>query len=138
MKEGLEDITRTYLAGFFLSREIPAIVELQVVQLTRHVDAGSEMRSHLDKGRRFALKATLAGHGYLPLIREWRGKHGYYIRLFFLSLQHPEEAIARVATRVAQGDHNVSDEVVRRRFHSGLKQFNSVYKVEDDFLAVLR
>jgi predicted ABC-type ATPase len=85
LKEGLGDITLTYRAGSFLSREIPAIVE----QLTRHVDAGIEMRSHLDIGTSFAFETTLAGRGYLPLIRESRGKHGYHIRLFFLSLQRP-------------------------------------------------
>jgi elongation factor P len=39
LKEGLEGITLTYLAGFCLRIEIPAIVQLQVAQLMRHIDA---------------------------------------------------------------------------------------------------
>ena len=46
----------------------------------------------------------------------------------FLSLPSPEIAIARVAIRVAQGGHNVASAVVRRRFDSGLRNFQDVYK----------
>ncbi|MDP1927748.1 MAG: hypothetical protein Q8K62_04465 [Thiobacillus sp.] len=48
--------------------------------------------------------------------------------LFFLALDTPEIAIARVATRVSQGGHYVPEATVRRRFDVGLKNFNTLYK----------
>jgi predicted ABC-type ATPase len=44
-----------------------------------------------------------------------------------------EEALARVAARVAQGGHHVPDEVVRRRFFAGLENFENIYRQEVDF-----
>jgi len=37
-------------------------------------------------------------------------------------------ALERVAKRVAQGGHSVPDDVVRRRFESGWRNFNEMYK----------
>ena len=36
--------------------------------------------------------------------------------------------IARVAERVRQGGHSVPEQVIRRRFHAGLANFENVYK----------
>ncbi len=63
------------------------------------------------------------------MIRDWR-KQGYNVKLFFLSLANPEECIARIAERVAQGGHHVPDDVVRRRFLAGLLNFNTIYRFE--------
>jgi predicted ABC-type ATPase len=54
------------------------------------------------------------------------------VKLLFLSLRTPEEAIARVAVRVAQGGHHIPDHVVRRRFEAGFARFNEDYKSEVD------
>lgn len=37
-------------------------------------------------------------------------------------------AVSRVAARVAQGGHNVPEEVIRRRFSSGAHNFDKIYK----------
>jgi predicted ABC-type ATPase len=37
-------------------------------------------------------------------------------------------AVARVAARVAQGGHDVPENVIRRRFDSGLRNFDKIYK----------
>jgi len=50
------------------------------------------------------------------------------VSLFFLALDTPEIAIARVAPRVAQGRHHITEATVRRRFDPGLKNFNTLYK----------
>jgi predicted ABC-type ATPase len=91
-----------------------------------------EMRSHVSRGGNFAFETTLAGRGYIKIIRDWR-KQGYQVKLYFLSLDNPEEAIARVAARVRQGGHHIPDDVVRRRFHSGLENFNQIYRHEVDW-----
>lgn len=53
---------------------------------------------------------------------------GYIVKLFFLQLPSSETAIARVHQRVAAGGHNVPEDVIRRRFHAGLRNFNQIYK----------
>ena len=50
------------------------------------------------------------------------------MELFFLSLDAPETAIARVEARVEQGGHNVPEETIRRRFASGIENFHRLYK----------
>jgi predicted ABC-type ATPase len=60
------------------------------------------------------------------MIPKWRSA-GYRVELIFLSLPTPEIAIARVAARVAQGGHHVANAVVRRRFDSGLRNFQDIY-----------
>lgn len=50
------------------------------------------------------------------------------MKLIFLALPSAELAVARVAARVAQGGHAVAEDVVRRRFESGVRHFHEVYK----------
>ena len=86
-----------------------------------------EISEHARAGRNFAFETTLAGKGYVRMIRHWR-TDGYSIKLMFLSLTTPEEAIDRVKLRVTQGGHDVPEEVIRRRFAGGLYNFQSVYR----------
>lgn len=78
--------------------------------------------------RSFAFETTLSGRTYLHKISEWR-KLGYHVKLIFLSLPSADAAVARVAGRVAQGGHNVPEDVVRRRFDHGLQNFTNLYKL---------
>src|ERR1044071_10408889 len=87
----------------------------------------SEIQRRTRKGESFAFETTLSGHVYARLIPKWR-MDGYHVRLIFLSLANPEMAITRVAARVKQGGHNVASAVVRRRFESGLRNFEEIYK----------
>lgn len=87
----------------------------------------SEIERRVRKGESFAFETTLSGHGYARLIPKWRSE-GYRVKLIFLSLPSPDLAIARVAARVAQGGHHVASGVVVRRFHSGLRNFQDIYK----------
>jgi predicted ABC-type ATPase len=63
----------------------------------------------------------------MRLIPRWQAE-GYIVKLFFLKLHSPEMAIARVRQRVAMGGHNVPEDVIRRRFDAGLRNFSEVYK----------
>ena len=49
------------------------------------------------------------------------------MHLVFLRLDTPELAIERVAVRVAQGGHNVPENVIRRRFAQGWRNFRDLY-----------
>jgi predicted ABC-type ATPase len=86
----------------------------------------SEIQRRVRKGESFAFETTLSGHVYARLIPTWRSA-GYRVRLIFLSLPNSEIAIERVAARVAQGGHHVASAVVRRRFDSGLRNFQDTY-----------
>ena len=93
-----------------------------------------EINSHARAGRSFAFETTLAGRGYVRMIRQWR-TDGYKVRLIFLSLATPEEAIRRVALRVQQGGHHVPERIIRRRFDNGLQNFKTGYRLcVDDWL----
>lgn len=79
------------------------------------------------RGESFAFETTLSGLGYLAHVRRWRAQ-GYHVSLFFLSLPDADVAIARIAERVRQGGHHVPEDVVRRRFSAGLRNFEQFYK----------
>jgi predicted ABC-type ATPase len=97
--------------------------------------AGRLMLAEIDRnaaaGESFAFETTLSGHTYARRILKWRAA-GYVVKLLFLSLRDPDEAIARVALRVRQGGHDVSPDVIRRRFATGLKNFMDVYRYRVD------
>lgn len=87
----------------------------------------TEIAAKAAKCESFAFETTLSGHAYARRIPEWR-QAGYHVELFFLSLDSPETAIARVKARVAQGGHDIPEEAVRRRFARGLENFHRHYK----------
>jgi len=86
-----------------------------------------EIRRRVRDRRSFAFETTLSGVRYARLIPPWRAL-GYHVKLVFLSLASPDLAVARVATRVRQGGHDVPEQVIRRRFDGGLRNFDRVYK----------
>lgn len=86
-----------------------------------------EMENFLRLGESFAVETTLAARGYIRRIRLWQSS-GYVVKLVFLWLPSVDLALERVAQRVSQGGHKVPDDIVRRRFESGWRNFNAVYK----------
>ncbi len=104
------------------------------------IKAGRLMLEEIDEcvvsGKSFAFETTLSGKGYMRKIALWQ-KLGYEVKLWFLSLPSENVAIARVAERVAQGGHNIPEQVVRRRFKAGLENFHQYYKKVVDSWAFL-
>jgi predicted ABC-type ATPase len=100
------------------------------------IRAGRLMLEEIDRnaeaGRNFAFETTLSGHTYARRIPAWRSAR-YSVKLIFLALPTPEEAIERVAIRVEQGGHNVAPDVIRRRFAVGLKNFRDFYRSQVDY-----
>ena len=82
--------------------------------------------TYVGRGESFAFETTLSGRGYARMILGWQAR-GYRVNLFFLRLPTPEMALARVRSRVAEGGHDVPEEVVRRRFEAGWRNFREVY-----------
>ncbi len=75
----------------------------------------------------FAFETTLSGRGHARLIGELVAT-GYTFHLIYLWLENPELALQRVAERVRRGGHFVPDELVRRRYHRGLRNFRELYR----------
>ena len=86
-----------------------------------------EIKNYATANLSFAFETTLSGKSYAKHIADWK-KQGYHITMFFLSLPNAEFAIARVANRVAAGGHNIPEATIRRRFKSGLNNFQTIYK----------
>ena len=86
-----------------------------------------QIHEHVLRGESFAFETTLSGRNYARRIPLWR-EQGYRVKLFFLQLPTPEMAIARVAQRVLEGGHDVPEEVVRRRYDAGRRNFEQVYR----------
>lgn len=86
-----------------------------------------EISHCVERGDSFAFETTLSGLGYVRKITSWRAQ-GYRVSLFFLSLPNAETALARVASRVRQGGHDVPGPIIRRRFEAGLRNFELRYK----------
>ena len=92
-----------------------------------------EIDSCVANGESFAFETTLSGLTYLGKIESWH-RLGYQIKLWFLSLPNDDVAVQRVASRVAQGGHNIPELVIRRRFKAGLNNFHTRYsKVVDSW-----
>ena len=93
--------------------------------------AGRLMLQEIDEcvaaGHDFAFETTLSGLSYLQKIKRWHTL-GYQVKLWFLSLPSDDLAVSRVAQRVMQGGHNIPEDVIRRRFKAGLKNFNQNYR----------
>jgi predicted ABC-type ATPase len=85
-----------------------------------------EIDACAEAGKSFAFETTLSGLTYLKKIAVWQAL-GYQVKLWFLSLPNADIAVSRVAHRVAQGGHNIPEDIIRRRFKAGLDHFYNSY-----------
>jgi predicted ABC-type ATPase len=85
------------------------------------------LRNLAEKRVSFAFESTLAGRSYAVWLDRLR-QQGYQFDLLFVWLSSPEIAIQRVAERVRDGGHSIPEEVIRRRYQSGLRNFFSLYQ----------
>lgn len=77
--------------------------------------------------RSFGFETTMASRSFAPwLARLKRG--GFAVHIVFLWLPSPEIALQRVAERVRLGGHFIPEDIVRRRFQSGLRNFFRLYR----------
>lgn len=109
----------TIAAGISAFRPESVALEAGRMMLTR-------IRLLAKAHRSFAFETTLASRSFAPWLKELRAS-GYRAHVAFLSLPNADLAVARVAERVRMGGHDVPEEVVRRRFHRGLRNFFTLY-----------
>lgn len=75
----------------------------------------------------FAVETTLAPKAFEKRIAQWKGA-GYQVVLFFFYLDDPAVSVSRVRLRVRQGGHDVPEDVIRRRYDEGLRNFFGRYR----------
>ncbi len=78
-----------------------------------------EIEGHIVAGQDFAFETTLAGRGYLKLIRRLQA-NGWRVELIYLALPNAEMSRLRVAERVAHGGHDIPADAIARRFPRSL------------------
>jgi predicted ABC-type ATPase len=88
--------------------------------MLQRLETLSSRRQHL------ALETTLSGRSYAAWLSRLRST-GYVFHLLFVSLNSPELAVDRVATRVRLGGHNIPEDTIRRRFNLGIKNLFGLY-----------
>lgn len=94
------------------------------------IEAGRVMLNRINNllkaGESFAFETTLSTRSYVKFIEKAR-QLGYQVTCLFFILDSEELAIYRVATRVKEGGHHIPEEVIRRRYKSGLKNFFNLF-----------
>jgi predicted ABC-type ATPase len=94
------------------------------------VPAGRLMIERIDQlvaaGKSFAFETTCAGHRQAKLLRRCR-EAGYRVTFIYLWLPSAQFAIERVAQRVAQGGHNIPEDVIVRRYAAGVYNMRHVF-----------
>ena len=110
----------TIALGLSAFRPEGAAFEAARVMLTR-------IRALADAGSHFAFETTLATRSYARWVRNLK-RRGYRFHVMFLWLRSPELALERVRNRALTGGHDVPEEVVRRRYLRGARNFFDSYQ----------
>lgn len=74
----------------------------------------------------FAFETTLATKSYRNKIIQAKEK-GYRVTLLFFWLQKIELAKERVKTRVLEGGHDISPEIIERKYIRGIENLFDIY-----------
>lgn len=86
----------------------------------------AEVERHIQARHDFGFETTLAGRGYLRLIRRLK-TNGWRVELIYLALPNVEMAKLRVAERVSHGGHNIPAFDIERRFPRSLENLFGAY-----------
>lgn len=90
----------------------------------------------LETGETFAFETTLSTRSYVHLIEKAK-EQGYLVTLVFFWLDAVELAISRVENRVKEGGHHIPEDIIRRRYTRGIKNFFNLYlEIVDNWIFV--
>ena len=78
-----------------------------------------EIRRHVEARHDFGFETTLAGRGYLRLVKELQAT-GWRVELIYLALPDVQMAKLRVRERVMHGGHDIPVDDIERRFGRSL------------------
>jgi predicted ABC-type ATPase len=103
-----------------LSPLAPALAEREAARI-----ALARARDFIAHDIVFSMETTMSGHVQLALMREAKA-NGMSPALLYFSVRDPEICLERIARRVAEGGHDVAEQIVRRRFvrsHDNLRDY---------------
>lgn len=90
----------------------------------------------IGKGKDFAFETTLATKSYKNFVIKAK-ENGYHVTLLFFWLRNSDLAVKRVETRVKEGGHNIPEDVIRRRYENGLKNFYGIFEsIVDEWMFI--
>jgi predicted ABC-type ATPase len=138
---GANGAGKTTIAPFIL-RDLFGLMEfVNADTIARGLSAYSPERVALEAGRimfkrlralanqraDFAFESTLSSRSFAPWIVNLQ-QQGYMFHLLFVWLRSDDLAVQRVRERVRMGGHEVAENVVRRRYRNGVRNFFSLYR----------
>ena len=85
----------------------------------------------LEEGLSFTQETTLAGRR-TEVTASKAKELGYFVRLYYIGLDTPEECLKRIANRVARGGHDIGEVDVRRRFAERWKAVKKILPFCDE------
>jgi predicted ABC-type ATPase len=100
------------------------------------IEAGRLMLKRIDElmgeNATFSIETTLSSRSYAQLVHRAHDA-GYKVTLIYFWLNSPELAISRVRQRVKEGGHNIPEDVIRRRYVSGIHNLFNIYMTSVDY-----
>ncbi len=96
-----------------------AAIEAGRIMLTR-------INQLLAEGKDFSFETTLSTRSYVSLVRKAQSL-GFKVTLVFIWLSSPQAAKERVAIRVKNGGHFITDDVVERRYYRGIENLVKLF-----------
>lgn len=89
------------------------------------------IRRHLERGESFSQETTLSGKAVMHTVRTAHDD-GYHVVMFYVCVDDPAIANARIAHRGAVGGHVVDPSVVARRYNASLSNLVDIIEVCDE------
>lgn len=80
----------------------------------------------LQRNESFSIETTLSTRSYFRLV-EKAHLQGYDVTLLYFWLKSPQQAIERVAERVAKGGHDIPNNIIVRRYWEGLDNLFKIF-----------
>lgn len=85
-----------------------------------------KLRNHcFEEGKSFNEETTLTGKTILKTIDKAK-ELGYKIYLYYIGVDSPEIAKERVRNRVLKGGHDISSEVIEKRYYESLENLKKI------------
>ena len=80
----------------------------------------------LQRNESFSIETTLSTRSYFRLVEKAHSQ-GCDVTLLYFWLKSPQQAIERVAERVAKGGHDIPKDIIVRRYWEGLDNLFKIY-----------
>jgi predicted ABC-type ATPase len=96
------------------------------------IEASEQVRTHLSRNESVCLESVFSDtKGHKKALVTEAHTLGYFTILFFIGVDTPEVAIARVSQRVSDGGHNIPDELIVERFPRAFANAKSMLPIVD-------